>query len=220
MTASSTSRHRPDDTPCRVEAAASLARATRSPIHLARSVHPANLMALRPQLRFARSAPAIPPSQPRPTRPTPPARAPEARPHHESPQRPVRATHGGSSLDLWRIAANAPNRSGRGRRDRRHLKVLRAPGQPRRCPLPDAAPQSRSLGCRVGAVVRRRRRPFELVAGSTVGMPPGHERRRPGVLGPFYLPTQRWTAVPLYIRWLSPPGADLVRRSTGTNRRH
>ena len=40
------------------------------------------------------------------------------------------ATHGGSSLDLWRIAANAPNRSGRGRRDRRHLKVLRAPGQP------------------------------------------------------------------------------------------
>jgi hypothetical protein len=90
MTASSTSRHRPDDTPCRVEAAASLARATRSPIHLARSVHPANLMALRPQLRFARSAPAIPPSQPRPTRPTPPARAPEARPHHESPQRPVR----------------------------------------------------------------------------------------------------------------------------------
>ena len=39
------------------------------------------------------------------------------------------ATHGGSSLDLCRIAANAPNRSGRGRRDRRHLKVLRAPGQ-------------------------------------------------------------------------------------------
>jgi hypothetical protein len=40
------------------------------------------------------------------------------------------ATHGGSSLDLCGIAANAPNRSGRGRRDRRHLKVLRAPGQP------------------------------------------------------------------------------------------
>jgi hypothetical protein len=40
------------------------------------------------------------------------------------------ATHGGSSLDLWRIAANAPNTSGRGRRDRRHIKVLRAPGQP------------------------------------------------------------------------------------------
>ena len=40
------------------------------------------------------------------------------------------ATHGGSSLDLWRIAANAPIKSGRGRRDRRHIKVLRAPGQP------------------------------------------------------------------------------------------
>jgi hypothetical protein len=36
------------------------------------------------------------------------------------------ATRGGALLDLWRIAANAPNRSGRGRRDRRHLKVLRA----------------------------------------------------------------------------------------------
>ena len=34
----------------------------------------------------------------------------------------------GSSLDLWRIASNAPNRSGRGRRDRR--QVLRATGQP------------------------------------------------------------------------------------------
>ena len=56
MTASSTSRRRTDDTPCRVEAGASLARATRSTIHLARSVHPAYLMALRPQLRFARSS--------------------------------------------------------------------------------------------------------------------------------------------------------------------
>lgn len=56
MTASSTSCHRTDDTPCRVEAGASLARATRSTIHLARSVHPAYLMALRPQLRFARSS--------------------------------------------------------------------------------------------------------------------------------------------------------------------
>src|SRR6185437_10188562 len=45
------------------------------------------------------------------------------------------ATHGGSSFDLWRIAANAPNRSGRGRRDRRHIKVLRGSGQP---PLPGA----------------------------------------------------------------------------------
>ncbi len=42
------------------------------------------------------------------------------------------ATHGGSSLDLWRIAANAPKRSGRGRRDRRDFKVLRRPGQPPR----------------------------------------------------------------------------------------
>ena len=56
MTASSTSRHRTDDTPCRVEAGASLARATRSAIHLARSIHPAYLMALRPQLRPARSS--------------------------------------------------------------------------------------------------------------------------------------------------------------------
>ena len=46
------------------------------------------------------------------------------------------ATNGGSSLDLCRIAANAPNTSGRGRRDRRHLKLLRAPGQPlRKTPL-------------------------------------------------------------------------------------
>ena len=44
------------------------------------------------------------------------------------------ATHGGSSLDLCRIAANAPKRSGHGRRDRRHPKVLRAPGQPRSPP--------------------------------------------------------------------------------------
>ena len=36
--------------------------------------------------------------------------------------------HGGSSLDLGRIASNAPNKSGRGRRDRR--QVLRATGQP------------------------------------------------------------------------------------------
>jgi len=41
------------------------------------------------------------------------------------------APHGGSSFDLGRIAANAPNWSGRGRRDRRHFKVLRASGQPR-----------------------------------------------------------------------------------------
>ena len=38
--------------------------------------------------------------------------------------------HGGSSFDLGRIAAHAPNQSGRGRRDRRQIKVLRAPGQP------------------------------------------------------------------------------------------
>src|SRR6266536_3814991 len=36
--------------------------------------------------------------------------------------------HGGSSSDLGRIASNAPNSSGRGRRDRR--QVLRATGQP------------------------------------------------------------------------------------------
>ena len=36
--------------------------------------------------------------------------------------------HGGSSFDLSGIAANAPNRNGRGRRDRR--QVLRATGQP------------------------------------------------------------------------------------------
>jgi hypothetical protein len=40
------------------------------------------------------------------------------------------ATHGGSSFDLWRIAANAPSRNRRGRRDRRHIKVLRGSGQP------------------------------------------------------------------------------------------
>ena len=45
------------------------------------------------------------------------------------------ATHGGSSLDLCGITANAPNRSGRGRRDRRHLTFLRAPGQPHRTGL-------------------------------------------------------------------------------------
>ena len=38
--------------------------------------------------------------------------------------------HGGSSFDLRRIASNAPNKSGRGRRDRR--QVLRATGQPPR----------------------------------------------------------------------------------------
>ena len=41
------------------------------------------------------------------------------------------ATHGGSSLDLCGITANAPIGSGRGGGNRRHLKVLRAPGQPR-----------------------------------------------------------------------------------------
>ena len=39
--------------------------------------------------------------------------------------------HGGSSFDLGRIAAHAPNQSGRGRRDRRQIKDLRTPGQPR-----------------------------------------------------------------------------------------
>ena len=57
---------------------------------------------------------------------------------HSSRQRELRGRglrdrygllHGGSSFDLWRIAAHAPNQSGRGRRDRR--QVLRATGQPR-----------------------------------------------------------------------------------------
>jgi hypothetical protein len=36
------------------------------------------------------------------------------------------ARHGGSSFDLWRITANAPIGSGRGRRDRRHSKCWAA----------------------------------------------------------------------------------------------
>ena len=47
---------------------------------------------------------------------------------HDLPERYGFLLHGGSSFDLGRIASNAPNRSGRGRRDRR--QVLRATGQP------------------------------------------------------------------------------------------
>ncbi len=66
--------------------------------------------------------------------------------------------HGGSSFDLWRIAANAPSRSGRGRRDRR--QVLRATGQPRTCsPTPCgrgcATPRQSRRGSRRSGDTRR-----------------------------------------------------------------
>ena len=76
------------------------------------------------------TAPTAPPSQPPPAAPTPPARAPGARPHRRSPQRPVRSP---SRRFLLRSLPDHPSRSHQertGRRDRRHLKVLRAPGQP------------------------------------------------------------------------------------------
>ncbi len=69
------------------------------------------------------------------------------------------ATHGGSSLDLCGITTNAPNRSGRGRGNRRHLKVLRAPGQPP--PIGPARASVAGLGTQYDqiAVADQERRP-------------------------------------------------------------
>jgi hypothetical protein len=58
-----------------------------------------------------------------------PHRQHSIRSRHSLPERYGCLLHGGSSLDLGRIASNAPKRSRRGRRDRR--QVLRATGQPR-----------------------------------------------------------------------------------------
>jgi hypothetical protein len=72
-----------------------------------------------------------PPSLPRPTARAPLGRAREARPNRWSPARPIRSC---SRRFLPRYLPDHPPRSHQertSRRDRRHLKVLQTPGQPR-----------------------------------------------------------------------------------------
>ena len=73
--------------------------------------------------RRRRSAPTALPSLPRPAAPTRPGRAPGARPHHGSPQRPVRCYSRRFLLRSWPDRRERSQAERTGRRDRRHFKV-------------------------------------------------------------------------------------------------